>query len=382
MRKKKLFLVTVMAAAMMAMAGCGSKEAADAKETEVVAETETEETETETEEPESEEPQSEATESGEAETKETASEETNTAGGMNRMSGLFGTEADAENAELFIEADESTGFLCSDAETVDRIIEYLGSQTVELSQDNMESAEDVLFYFSMYNQKTAGLVNTGDSNSYISQMIYNEEDYIVLFGNDEVDEEEVEVFCQEGTTIEYWAVGVVEDGYYMLVPVIAGNEENGYYIVRPAFIATGADMSDTMSLVEQGVDFTTDSDADVDDDSNNTIAQLTGDEKVSIEITGVEDMDEFININCEVTNSYPVDIYLAIDKVYLNGEDVTESVVAYIWAGANDSRENTFYLEDRKLQAGDELIIQAMLEDNETLDEIGEIEFVFNLEEK
>ena len=383
MRSKKLVLAAI-AAAMLSMTGCGSiaqQIKTDATKQEETKQEETKEKETKEETKETEE--KEETKETE-ETKEKEDKNSDSA----KLEEIFGTEADGK---AFVDFDEETGYLGATSKEIANGLEAYGIIIDDLSQDNMDyydDAEDqVLFHFAMYNEESVQEVESGDCNSFVTQLLLDNEEFYVLFGNDEaVEYEDAVVYCEEGTLVEYWALGSIQDGGYMVLPVVAGNEENGYYLVCSSLESIGVDMSDTMTLAEQGIDFTTDEDVALDDedDSANTVvnAELSGEESIYLEITGKEGDEESLTVYYEMTSSYPVDVYLSDEVVELNGVDITDSTISLFEVEANDSIEDCFFIEGYDLNAGDELVISGMLVDNDTFEEIGEIEFSMVLESR
>lgn len=385
--RRKLFLTVVMTT-MLALTACGNTEKEtekDRKETSVEEDDEKESKENKRDskkDDKEDNKKDDKKENGIKQEKEPRQEpEINDNGGIAILNEIFDIDIqlDEESTQYFDQMDGSIGYLTDDVYELEMMMEYMGLPVEELSRENMDADEQALFRFAMYNQDTAQLVQTGESESYATQVFYNDELFYVLFGSDEADAEEVENFCQEGTTLEYWAIGMVQDDDYLLVPLFAGNEENGYYLVRPALISSGYDMSGILSLVDVGIDFTTDSYSG-NGGSDNVITELTGEESIAIEITDIESESGTLIVYYEITNTYPFNAFIGDESFILNGEDITDSVVSYIVVDANDSMEDYFFIDNQELVAGDELVLNGMLFNDDTYDEIGEIEFVFNLE--
>lgn len=388
MKNKKLIMAALIAV-MVSMTGCGSMMKQGMKETEETVEIEetVEESEEETEEEieeESEEVEAED-ESEEADEDQEASKAEDEEGEHLEVAIGDGDEVDAFTG-LSYYVDQENGYIGNDTGDVEDLMQYVEIRAVELSQENMDKGEDVLYHFKMYNQAPAKLVETGSSSSYLTMLQYEDESFIVMFGSDAVEEEEIEVFSQEGTTIDYWAYGVVEEDVYILVPLIAGNDANGYYIVRPAFISMGADMSGMQSLVEQGIVFTNPDDyveddgddVDVeDDDSDDGVIE---EETLAIEITDINNDGGIAEIFYVLESTYPMDIILDDVECFINGEDVTDDVVAFITVEGNGTVEDSIYMNNYVLHVGDEFFIRATVVDAETFERMDEIEFVFDME--
>ncbi len=361
MRSKKLVLAAVMAA-MVVMTGCGEKaQTATVESTEAVTveetteETTQEETETETE------------------------EETESDVEFTSLNQLFGN--DSKETEAFGDFDEETGYLGATSDEITEGFEACDIIVEDLSQDNriVYEDEDVLYHFVMYNEDSVQEVADDDETNFLTQLTYADEEFYVLFGSDTaVEYEEALVYCEEDTTVEYWAIGSIQGDNYCLVPIAAGNDENGYYIVRTTLVTVGIDMSDTMSLLEQGIDFKTESS----EGSSTSKLELTGEEYIYLEITGKEGDEESLTVYYEMTNYYPTDVYISDAEIELNGVDITDSTVAFFEVDANDTIEDCFFIDGYDLKVGDEIVISGMLIDGESLDEIGEIEFPMVLESR
>ncbi len=380
MKNKKILALVAMLILMLSMTGCGNV----MEQLMNVGGSETVET---TDDDDEKEDDKDSDDDEKKEDDEDSDDDTTVTGGSSGISDLMGDSDDKKVMEflatIFPDADVETGFVCYDRDDVEDAFRFVDVDVLELSRENLEENEDALLYFAMYNQKSAEQVGSSSDAPYLTQLVYNDEPYFVLFGNGEADEEEVEIFTQEGTTLEYWALGMEEDGMYMLMPFIAGNEENGYYIVRPLFESTGMDVSDVESLVDQGIDFTTDEDSDLpkEDDEDDVTANLTGEEKIYFEITDIEEYDTSVTVYYEMTNTYPVDVTIWDETILLNGEDITESTLGVYQVEANSTVEDYFHIfDDYTLKAGDELIIRGKFVENDNYaDADEEIEFVFKL---
>lgn len=386
MRGKKVVLTVVMTA-MLAMTGCGSKAektAAETTEATTVQETRTQE-ETAEETKAAEKETESATEETQTEADDKAKADTDFTD-LNKLLGKSG-DSEEENVSLltaFADADEETGYIAGTAENIEKCFQALGIPVEDLSQAGMDEndGEDVLFRFTMYNEEALQTIDSGESDTYLTQLEYNDEEFYVLFGSDEaVEYDEAEVYCEEGTTMDYWAVGSIQDGLYMVVPLIAGNEDTGYYFVLSALETVGVDMPNTMTLAEQGISFKTD-DGEEGNKAASTTAKLTGDEYIYFEITGVEGDEEYMVVDYDLTNYYPMDVYISDATISVNGEDITDSTVSFFEVEANDTIEDSFFITGYELKAGDEIVIKGMLTDNETLEDIGMIEFPLVLENK
>ena len=176
MRSKKIVLTVVMAA-MLTMAGCGSKaEKTTAETTETVTVVE-----------------STQEESTQAETTE-ETKETETAGDdkaeadieftdMNKLLGKAVTSEEDDMADAFESVSEETGYLGDSADEITNFFEILDVSVEELNQFNIDlyANEQVLFHFAMYNDEALETVNTGSSDSYLTQYINGDEEIYARF---------------------------------------------------------------------------------------------------------------------------------------------------------------------------------------------------------
>ena len=302
---------------------------------------------------------------------------------MKNVGMLFGKhdKKEEENiASLIKEADEKTGFISYDAEDVEAMLQEYGIDVYELEKDILEEnmKDEVLYHYTVQNEMDAEELEIGkDESAYVSIFEYDDEYFFEILGiNTSSEYEEAATFCEEGTTIEYWAIGVEEDELNMLLPLFAGNEENGYYFVRTAWAALGEDVSDMMTLEEQGISF------EADEEETGERVREAREEKMFLEITEVEINDGESIVYFELTNPYDFDVYFNDLEVSVNGVDVTEDVSAYITVEAGETVEDSLYINDCILAIGDEIIISAMVEDDDTFEQYGEISFVLELARK
>lgn len=383
MRKMSLTVAAVMAA-VLSMTACGSSvqpaieetvttEAASVEETTTVEESETEESVTE-------ETQT-ATEGDES-----ARDEIQFGGLNTLLSKSVGTNSKInEEKNLAQTVNLETGFISYDADEVSDLLEASGISVEELSQSmiDISDIQTTVYQFAMYNEDSVQeLQSSNGVNEYVTALEYEDEEFIVLFGEDTmVEYEDVLPYCEVGTTMEYWAFGVEMEGKYILVPFAAGNEENGYYVVRPVLEMTGEDVSDMMTLEEQGISFAEDANKDANKDAeknkkNATNSTAASENDFIIEITSVEDLSDMMTVQYKLSSNYSENVYFDDEKFVLNGVDITDSVTSYFEVDAYGKTEDQFYLNDNiKLHKGDELVISAMVASSDTYEEIDRITF-------
>lgn len=111
-------------------------------------------------------------------------------------------------------------------------------KTPTVEEIESSKSEDTLFKFVMINTTSPKCVD----GLYVQSLTTDDMSYSVVFGDDETSAlEDVTAYAKSGTTMTYYAFARKTDsGTYMLIPVIAGNDDGtGYYFVRPALAMLG-----------------------------------------------------------------------------------------------------------------------------------------------
>lgn len=369
---KKLFLTAASAAAILLtvclltvclLTGCSAKESPDesvtettTSETEITTASETE-TETETEET--------------AETEETETEtETEPVIGI---SGEF-SAGDSEGKKLLKQI--NNGFISYDKNEVTDLLGKSGVDEKSLAE-SVESTNisNCVYRFAMINDEPAEEFDAGTEIYFCSTLYIDDEEYLVIFGTDEYNSiEDVLPYCTENKLVEYWAYAHVDDdGLITLFPLIAGSEESGYYAVIPVFESLGLDVSG-MEYPDEPLG------RDYDPDSK-TGEAVDGEGTITIKITGADNMDAMVTVDCTVTNTYSFDAIISGKTLTVNGEDCSDDATFYFNVKSGETiTDDAFYIDNCALQAGDVIFVSANLMDGETYEDIGEITFTFNLE--
>jgi hypothetical protein len=255
-----------------------------------------------------------------------------------------------------------------------------------LSHENIDNGTDSTFYrFEMTHNEPLVEMPSDSGLTYVTQLNHNDEIFYILFGAKE-NSQDIDILAQEGITIEYWALGVETGGDYLLVPIFAGNEENGYYIVRTNCEMSDFDMSETMYLSEQGVSFATNSnsgtnepDPDTDTPNIDDPVPTTTSDDFSFEINEVVMEDGMVDIYCQLENGYGKEVYLSDETILLNGEDITDHTLFSFFVEGNSSLEDTFVITDQALSSGDTLQISFTVMDFETNTQIGTVEYSYTI---
>jgi len=82
--------------------------------------------------------------------------------------------------------------------------------------------------------------------AYLSALIMEDNTYIVSFGNNiSSSYEEALPYCKSGKYVEYWAFATLNpDAQIVLIPIIAGTEDSGYYLVQSSLRDMTDDFND------------------------------------------------------------------------------------------------------------------------------------------
>ncbi|MBR4084523.1 MAG: hypothetical protein IKK33_09620 [Lachnospiraceae bacterium] len=295
--------------------------------------------------------------------------------------------AEEKNAEdLMAEVNKFTGYISSDADTVDELLELCELDVEWLSHENIDNGtEDTFYRFEMTHEYPLMEIPSDTGMTYMTEIVLDEESFYLMFGAKE-DPSDIEILTEEGITIEYWNLAIKKDDNYLLVPLFAGNEDNGYYIVRTNCDMSDFNMSDTMSLAEQGITFTTNSSIIMDDPEPNTgtpaidvPAPLLSTDDFSFEITEVVIEEGLSALYCELENGYSKEVYLNDENILLNGEDITDYTLFTFWIEGNSSLTQSFVITDYTLSSGDTLQISFTVVDYETDTLLGTVEYSYTV---
>lgn len=146
------------------------------------------------------------------------------------------SEVSAASIEsLFPFATDDGKALPTYAENVKAIDELTDHTVTELAYENFDSDGnndyDKLFTFK---SKDMPDVQESDNVYYTTFLSATGEEYLVTFGETDTAElDEASMYVNHDTELTYFAYGTTNgNGSYHLTPVIAGNDEIGYYFVR------------------------------------------------------------------------------------------------------------------------------------------------------
>lgn len=288
-----------------------------------------------------------------------------------------------KNADaLMMEVNKFTGYISSDSDTVDDILELCEIDVQWLSHENIDKGSQNTFYrFEMTHEYPLLKIPSDAGLTYMTEINYNDENFYLMFGTKE-DSSDIEILTEKGITIEYWNLAVKKDDAYLIVPLFAGNEENGYYIVRTNCDMSDFNMTDTMSLSEQSITFTTDSNITKDEpntDKPDTNTPSMSIDDFSFEITEVDMEEGMVTIYCNLENNNTKEVYISDEKILLNNMDITEHTLFSFFVDGNSSMEDSFIITDQTLFSGDTLNISFTVINCETDTQLGTLEYSYTI---
>lgn len=227
--KNKKVLIIAMAAVMSAtgLAGCGSKTDEDSKA------------------------------QSKAETSAAVSESTEQEENQIENKDVPETDVTTEISERlknefpFITADGKA--LPTYAENAKAIDNETTHTIAELSYENIDSAENKAANLYTFTMSSAQSPQEIEGIYVMNFKSADEEDYYVELGDTATSQlADAEIYAPNDTEITYFAYGMVLDsGKHVLVPIIAGNDEMGYYFVRTNLKMLGYDV-DGIAIPESG----------------------------------------------------------------------------------------------------------------------------------
>lgn len=232
--KNKKVLIIALAAVMSAigLAGCGSKTEEDSKaqsraETSAASESVTQEDEP-----------AENTDVPEADITSDVPETDVTAEIPEELKTLFPFISDDGKA------------LPTYVENVKAIDNSGNAKVTELCYDNIEAELDMgKLYPITFSQP--GSLQEIDGFYAMEFNTESENYYVQLADSADTDIEEAEIYTPGVEEVTYFTYAYIENGDYILVPIIAGNDQSGYYFVRPVVRMLGCD-TDALAVPESG----------------------------------------------------------------------------------------------------------------------------------
>lgn len=169
-----------------------------------------------------------------------------------------------------ISANPFTGFIApTEAEMVRQIEDHTIMTIADLSLEKYEYVvqngltETTLLRFTMLNEEPLLFIEEGNEENdgiFVRFLTHEDEIYVIFFGatlnilnGDRTGTtfDEAEFFCQQGTYFTYYTIALPSHDRLQLLPIIAGNETDGFYAVRSALAFQGVDVSSMESPLEQ-----------------------------------------------------------------------------------------------------------------------------------
>ena len=361
----KKLLSVILACAIFASAGCsngGEPAATTTESTTTTAVTTTTEAVTTTE----------ATTTTTAETTTAAPEtEITTEPDSEEITGT-GLIQNAKTGDGFVSFDKSA--ISEDIIATGLSEKALTVEAVKADHERLGNNAENLYFFAMTTGSGVTEAPSHDNSVFMAQFKLNDELYSISFGTgDKLTMEEVLPYCSPDKYIEYWAFATVGDsGNIILMPFIAGTEENGYYLVQPVIKMLGSDVSEMTIPAPVGNDVTSETPEEPD-------ASQLGDGSAVLNITGIENFDDFTSASIAIENKYGVPLIFTGENIIVNGNDLG-SFTAFIEVPAGETVEDYFWVDDCALKAGDELEITFSIQNSETYDFYGPITFKMTLD--
>ncbi|MGN0612965.1 MAG: hypothetical protein ACI4JB_03615 [Porcipelethomonas sp.] len=127
-------------------------------------------------------------------------------------------------------------------------IEAAGIYTIkDVSPENIEANTDAKTLFRIGLKNTSGILER-NGDYYISTTI-DGNTYVIFFGNEEITTpEEASRYARKDSHVAYYGYAVQSNDGYVFLPLIAGADKSGYYVVKPVFEYLKFDMSDMPDL--------------------------------------------------------------------------------------------------------------------------------------
>lgn len=283
------------------------------------------------------------------------------------------------------------GYITNDREVIREALEQASLVEKDVSMEdmlsgNMENGKQKVYHFKIKHHESAGKMPTeSGANRYITTMVHGADTYVVYFGmDDKYTLDEVKNYCAKGMEVEYWAFASASDNVALVIPFIAGSEENGYYLVAPSMAEMGADVSAlTVPSIPVGNPMdssgtenntaTPKGDDTTNGNATNPVAEDAG--KIALDVNSVENSDYITVLNCTYTNDLDTDICLIGEALYINGVDYSDKFSAYAEVKNCNKYSGEMYVDDVQLKAGDKLEFIFEVSDNNTYKQLGKIKF-------
>lgn len=279
------------------------------------------------------------------------------------------TEADEKKPDsedffaIFNGADPISGRI---ADNMDDAASAVSSEysVEELSSDSIAAAiesgklSSTLFRFTM--NGNSGILSSDSYEGDYFACEYNPDgssDYVIVFGSsDETTYREADKYISACSTADYLALCTENDGQVILMPIAAGNSDCGIYGVIPNAEYMGYDMSATKSF--GGIP-----------------------ESFNIRVTGASVSGGITTVYCKLDERFSEDVYFKCEKIFLNGENISEKADA----DSTEKLENNgvYIFTDCEMKDGDALYFYGKIcltEDDSELYETGTAAVISSVE--
>lgn len=267
--------------------------------------------------------------------------------------------------ELFPEFDEKTGFISSSSDKLESIFQNPGNLDIkELDNKTISSGtlddtdSSALFKVHLTNTRLPELIS--DAYIYNYNIPDDENIYLITLGLSPITEKEIEPYCFTDTEITYYTlIKSSNNNTYVVMPIIGGNDEIGYWLIKPMLEAMKIDVSSMKNLNLK---------------NTQTPNSPAADDDLFLRTTNVSYDSDSTHVEYELTNNIGISIYLDDVVVTLNNKDITDETIIFLESEKEKTTSGSFNVPE-KIVVGDKLIISGTVIDNDSYEEIGSIEF-------
>lgn len=266
---------------------------------------------------------------------------------------------------MFPDFDEETGFVSKSSEEIESVfstssklrVKDLDGETVDSGE--LDGSNDTSVYkVNLTNTKLPQLVN--GAYLYSHSLPDDDNSYFITIGLDTTGEELIEPYSFINTPVTYYSMlEESEENSYVAVPVIVGNDDIGYWMMKPMMELMGVDVSNmaTINLKEP----------------QSPVTPAEGNDLVLITTNIMYDSGETL-VKYELTNNLGKSVFVDNVVVMLNGSDITENTIMFLEADNGETASGSFTVPGT-IAIGDQLTISGTVVDSDSYDEIGSIVF-------
>ncbi len=259
---------------------------------------------------------------------------------------------------------ESTGYVAGSSSEIERVYGAMDTFTIHALSDGYLGGSFVndtnknMYRIDMVNYSAPDLIE----GMYLSSLTMPDDDntYLVAFGDTTTGLEAATAYCFMYDVVTYYAViEPFDEDIYMVMPLIGGNDELGYWAVLPTLTQMGFDTTKSTMLA--------------------SISEAQDFSKMELAITDIEyDGTESVG-KYNFTNGLDVPIFLSNYNVYINGTDVTDDFLISVIAAENSTLKDEYFFYKGAIYSGDELVIHCEVFEDNDYSSLGFIEFAITL---